>query len=236
MPVCTKCNENKSKDSFYWERRRARYMAACKDCSNEVAMAWARKNRARVNAAAHRYYAKKVGKDPEDCRAKRFTPEEWKAKELKRSRARYENEKDKISAANKKWYGNNKDKTRVANAKWMAANKERINAWRRDQYRLNPAISIAKQAQRKARKMRAEPPWLSSIEKGQIRELYEIAKARSVQTGLQHDVDHIFPLVNKQFSGLHVPWNLRVMLSTENKKKSTYFPDEFAHMRFHEAR
>lgn len=236
MPVCTKCKEDKPEDMFYWEKRRGKPMSACKACNIASSVAWAKRNKSHIKEKNHQWYARKVGKDPSECTRRKFTPEEWKAKERVRAKQKYANNKDYYRAFHQKRYQEKKSEVAAINKRWRSENKERMNAWQREQHRLNPAIAIARQAQRKARKMQAEPKWLTAIQKAQIREMYEIARARSIQTGLQHDVDHIFPLVNKQFSGLHVPWNLRVMLSTENKKKSTYFPDEFSHMRFHEAR
>jgi len=232
MPVCTKCLQDKSQDSFFWERRRNRYAAECKACRNARSMEWAKNNRSRVNEIAHRFYARKIGKHPEECRAKRYTSEEWKVKERARAMAKYQANKDAYNARTKRWYESNKQRSRENDRKWMAEHPGRINAWRREQYRLNPAVAIARLAARKARKLQAQPKWLSAIQKAQIQEFYEIARARSVQTGIQHDVDHIFPLVNPDFCGLHVPWNLQVLSGEENKKKNTSFPVEFAHMRF----
>ena len=36
-----------------------------------------------------------------------------------------------------------------------------------------------------------------------------------------HDVDHIFPLSK---GGVHAPWNLRVLLSSENQSKKDKWP------------
>lgn len=74
-------------------------------------------------------------------------------------------------------------------------------------------------AQRRA----ATPAWLSAIEKAQIQEFYDVAKAKNTQTGILHHVDHIIPVNGKDCCGLHVPWNLQILTATENcaKKNKT---------------
>lgn len=74
----------------------------------------------------------------------------------------------------------------------------------------------------------ATPPWLTTKQKAEIREIYRIAIHMTKITGEQYVVDHIFPLRSETSCGLHVPWNLRVITQVENLKKSNTVPDQSA--------
>lgn len=74
--------------------------------------------------------------------------------------------------------------------------------------------SFAKSARYRASKLQATPPWLSKEMKLSIDLVYE--RARSLK---DHHVDHIVPLKGKNVCGLHVPWNLQILPSQENKMK-----------------
>jgi hypothetical protein len=62
----------------------------------------------------------------------------------------------------------------------------------------------------------ATPNWLSAIEKAMIQEFYDVAQAKTVQTGIKHHVDHIMPINGANSCGLHVPWNMQILTASEN--------------------
>jgi len=64
---------------------------------------------------------------------------------------------------------------------------------------------------------RANTPNLTKDQREQITDVYELARAKTLATGVPHHVDHIRP-VSK--GGKHVPENLQIMSATENLKKS----------------
>lgn len=78
-----------------------------------------------------------------------------------------------------------------------------------------------KEYDRKREKMRLQrtPPWLSREQRRDIRNIYNERKRISLETGVEHHVDHIFPLIGKRVSGLHVPWNLQILRADINIRK-----------------
>lgn len=70
------------------------------------------------------------------------------------------------------------------------------------------------------------PPWLTTEHKAEINGFYLEAARVSKETGIKHHVDHIFPLRGKTSSGLHVPWNLRVIPAIDNLRKARSLPDD----------
>ena len=69
------------------------------------------------------------------------------------------------------------------------------------------------------RKKQASAP-TNALHKSNIKAIYELCKQLTKLTGVKHEVDHIVPLCGEYVSGLHVPWNLRVITREENAKKS----------------
>lgn len=72
----------------------------------------------------------------------------------------------------------------------------------------------------------AKPRW-ADCEK--ISEVYRRRRQIVSDTGVDHDVDHIVPIVSRVVCGLHCEQNLRVIPSSENRSKSNSFNvDEFS--------
>ena len=107
---------------------------------------------------------------------------------------------EKYKTTSKEYYKNNKDKI----LKWKQDNKGKVRA--------------SKTAYRLSKELR-QPKWLSKQDKNLISEFYTVSKEFESIFLRKQEVDHIVPLKGKTVSGLHVPWNLRIVTATENQSK-----------------
>jgi hypothetical protein len=87
----------------------------------------------------------------------------------------------------------------------------------------NPAWKASTVAKRRARLARAIPPWVDDDGMKAIQSFYKKARALEKQTGIPHEVDHIYPIAGKTVCGLHVPENLQVITKSENRRKSNKY-------------
>ena len=117
---------------------------------------------------------------------------------------------------------------KTVNANWAKTPKGRANSARgcAKWEKKNPGHRLALNAKHRATKHHATPPWLTKTQHTQIEAFYIEAQRLTKETGIKHVVDHIWPLQGKDFVGLHVPWNLRVITSSENSKKRNHRPLE----------
>lgn len=114
----------------------------------------------------------------------------------------------------------NKEKNNARVVAWIEVNRDRHNAKCNRWAKANPDKVNARTARRYAAKTQATPKWLSADENWMIVEAYDLAKLRARVLGGKWEVDHIVPLRGRGVMGLHVPWNLRVVPMTQNRRKS----------------
>lgn len=112
--------------------------------------------------------------------------------------------KNCVGSELKSWRLDNKDKHCKSNAKWK---------------KKNPIQVAVMNAARRAAKLKATPNWLTKDHLKLIEMQYGLAHYMTEVTGMEWQVDHIIPLQGKNVSGLHVPWNLRVITASENCSK-----------------
>lgn len=121
---------------------------------------------------------------------------------------------------NKAAHAKHREKRNAASAAYRKANKEKMRQLDRDWVRNNPDKNAAKTA--KIRAGEACPPWITEDQKLEMLRFYTEAHLMTQETGIQYEVDHIHPLKSRKIEacGLHVPWNLQILTSPENKQKS----------------
>lgn len=130
-------------------------------------------------------------------------------KRLERSRANYAKNAEKIRQRyaervenGSQWTEEQRKLRAEIGRKWQIENRDRV---------------VAKCAERYAAKTRAMPKW---VNRADLLQIYQQREAIARETGREYHVDHIVPLRGRLVSGLHVPWNLRIIPGIENKRKS----------------
>lgn len=97
---------------------------------------------------------------------------------------------------------------------------ERAKRWRLKNEGRAKVLGYAQCARRMASVLQRTPKWLSKALRDDTTKIYGECRSKRVETGIPYEVDHIYPLVGKHVSGLHVPWNLRIITRHENRVKS----------------
>lgn len=127
---------------------------------------------------------------------------------------------EKVAAYGVRYRQEKREQISAQRAVHTANNKEKLSNYQYKYNRDNAGKVNAKTAKYKAAKIQATPKWVTKIHLGEIENFYIEAARLTKETGIPHEVDHIIPLRGEQVRGLHVPWNLRVIPRSENRKKS----------------
>lgn len=119
------------------------------------------------------------------------------------------------------WYSieKNKEKQKITRLKWYNNNKsyniDRVRAWQNEN-RDKVNVTAAK---RRAAKVNATPKWLTKQQLVEIGDIYWCCSEYNRLLEEEYQVDHIIPLQGENVSGLHVPWNLQILLAKDNISK-----------------
>jgi hypothetical protein len=127
--------------------------------------------------------------------------------------------KDKIAEYDKA----NQCKFAERKKSWCKENKDKVAEFKKAWQKANPAKTNAANAKRRSSKLKATPSWLTREDCKQMQAFYDQAQQLTLSTGVQHHVDHIYPLQGETVCGLHVPSNLQVLTAAENMGKSNKF-------------
>jgi hypothetical protein len=146
--------------------------------------------------------------------------------------------KERISKQKHEDYMEKKEYYSLYHSEYYRKNKERKSNYHRDlykkqrekrleyikKYRIKNSVRYHENAIRRKKHIKAATPKWVSISSILIK--YKERKIMTQLTGVEYHVDHIVPLRNKNVSGLHVPWNLRVIPAKDNLYKKNNLPPE----------
>lgn len=201
---CTCCGLEKPATREFFSPRaegRLKLASACRACA-------ARKRaekmldpvaRAKALASGSASSKRKYHSDPEYRERERI-----RLKELKRRQRADPEKKEHLLA-----------KDRV----WRKANWDRVRLYKHK----SGALQAYHVMRRHAAKLRATPAW---ADVDAIKAVYAAARRLTEETGIEHHVDHIYPLRGRTVCGLHVHTNMQILTATENKRKSNRFLPE----------
>jgi len=208
--ICTKCSTTKDLTDFTKAKLgKLGRKAECKTCQAVRYKEHYDKNQEAMQQRTREYTACNPEKAKEATRKYRvLNTEKIKIRTSIQRKAAYLLNKEKVIARNKAWRNENPDTLKRL----------------REEYRVNNPDKMANfSASSRASRTNSKPPWLTKQDKEDIRSLYTLRNQIMKDTGDIYHVDHIIPLRNSLVCGLHVPWNLQVILAKDNLRKSNKF-------------
>ena len=173
-----------------------RVSGACAECA-KASLRNSRSQNPERTKEQYKKDAQKLQSNPEFAVKKRAKDAEYRAAN-----------KERIRTTIVAWSVRNPNKVKQYAAKVKATHKDKVNA--------------ATAARRSAR-MQRTPNWLTPDDFWMMEQAYDLAALRTRLFGFPWHVDHEIPLQGKLVSGLHTPYNLRVIPGVENVKKGAQY-------------
>ena len=148
---------------------------------------------------------------------------EWEKGNVARAEYfRQYNQSEAGKEAKREYYEKNKELVKL---KAKARSPEERRFHKTAYKKKHPDLYRAFTRSRRRKHRNATPKWLTAEQKRAMRQLYIDAMTVTRITKVPYVVDHIIPLNGESVSGLHVPWNLRVITREENLSKSNQLVD-----------
>ena len=143
----------------------------------------------------------------------------------------YAQNRDEMLANNKIYREENPDKVQARQKRYREENKEKLQDSRRLRYINNPEkkkassqkhysenkyMYLAWSSKRRAAKRKCTVPYADDVK---INEIYKECRRITEETGISHEVDHIYPIQGELVCGFHVEYNLQILPASENRSK-----------------
>jgi len=183
-------------------------------------------NKEKLRAKKKAYY--ETNKDTLLAKQKAYA-EANKDQKAATDKAYYEANKEKITAYKKSYYQANSVAHYAKQKAYVEANREKVAAYHKAYMvtycEANRAQLSTKAAKNRAIKLKQIPIHLRDCpqEKQRLVKTYKLRNILSKATGLQHHVDHMWPLSD---GGPHWSGNLQVIPAEENLRKSSSVCEE----------
>ncbi len=119
----------------------------------------------------------------------------------------------------KLWRESNPEKLKKSIANWRSLNPEATKKAAKKYNQSHPEFKRASNSKRRAAKIGATPKWVNKDQTKEMKLMHKKALELEKLDDIKRHVDHIVPLQSDIVCGLHVPWNLQIMLASDNCKK-----------------
>lgn len=208
--VCSTCRLERPLSEF-WGRPSAvdGLRGTCISCCKSKHADWMAKNRSKKQEQDRQYWRENAS----DINA--------------RSRADYAENPEAVLISQRQWRADNPQKVTAQNRRKRFKHGDDLRSRRRQHYLDNKARYKAQAVARKKYIRQATPSW---ADLDAIAAIYAEAERLSLETGIDHHVDHFYPLRGKTMCGLHVEGNLRIIPKLDNLRKGNSVPVGIAGM------
>jgi hypothetical protein len=218
MAICSICKIEKLESEFGIRKNRKKNITSmCIQCKRIYAKKWYEKNKEKAREIAKKSHFKNRENNLKRCK-------KWREDNILRVRKKslqyyYKNRQQCIERV-KKYREIFRDIVKKYEYEWRTKNKiyvrERARKWSKENY----GKIRNYYAKRRKNLRQATPFW---VDTDRIKEIYDKCYKTTLETGIQHEVDHIIPLKNPLVCGLHVPENLQIITASENSRKKNKF-------------
>lgn len=235
MKVCTKCGVEKPFSEFHKGKKRTGVRpsrggggvtAICKVCKAEHRRPGLAAERAYKQSLAESGFKKcgscEVVKPLSDFHKRVASPDGLAYKCAACIISTCSEWRNKNPGAFARWYAENRQERAEYWRQWYEANKGQRSQTYATWAKENKHIVNALVAKRTAAKFNATPSWANFQA---MREFFAEAARLTLETGIRHEVDHIYPLQGKLVCGLHCEANLQILTKVENIRKSNRMPE-----------